>query len=62
MKEMIKIDGWATLPAGSKLIVPNPDWDGDKPETHFNLMVTLNQDTCVDLCGGPISVTIVKYL
>ena len=39
------------VPAGSEMIIPNPGWDGDVPESQFNLRISLQEDVVVETLG-----------
>ena len=49
----MKIDNgtYATLPKGSKITIPNPKWDGDKPKTHFYIELAVSEDACIEFRG-----------
>jgi hypothetical protein len=48
---------YADIPAGTKLIIPNPKWDGDKPKTQFYLEIETTGVVCVEIQGSyPVTV------
>jgi hypothetical protein len=51
-REVTLINGIdTTLPKGTKLIINNPNWDSDKPETHYDIEVELRGPVNIILDG-----------
>jgi hypothetical protein len=42
---------FADIPKGTKLTVPNPKWDGDKPKTQFYLEIEAKESMCIEVRG-----------
>lgn len=40
------------VPKGTKIEIPNPEWDGDVPESEFNVKVVLLEDITVCTTGA----------
>jgi hypothetical protein len=51
MKKITLDHEYLTIPAGTKLKICNPKWDGDKPKTQFYLEVETTEDTSSILAG-----------
>lgn len=45
------------IPKGTKVHIANPDWDADKPETQYNVLVELDSDCYMWTCSSRDRIT-----
>jgi len=51
-KKKFSAGTYATLLAGTEVIICNPEWDGDKLETQFYLKIKVTKNACIELLNA----------